>query len=291
MAISCVVDAEKIALFRSIMRSTAKNAENNYKNYGEWAYMKKEPRKMKDWCWINRQVIREHGKVLGANGIAVLTMIASCENSETKEAFPSISYISQNLGIGRQAVMRAIKMLDSLGYLERTKVNGRRTFYKLTTPTGEVILDSNQYHNGTGTSITTELPPVSPQYSNDTNITNIINDTVPVGTKPYFLAVNYFYKQYNTKYNTPYPVNRARYIKQMASTCPDLSFEILKKMVDKFLDGNGVDFQKFIWGIPELHASVLDSKQVKKHSGLSDKDFAEYYSQDAILKRIMNGEA
>ena len=247
---------------------------------------------MKDWCWINRQVIRDHGKILGANGIAVLTMIASCENSETKEAFPSISYISQNLGLGRQAVMRAIKMLDSLGYLERTKVNGRRTFYKLTTPTGDVILDTKPVSPQNYTSITTELPPVSPQYSNDTNITNIIKEPTPVVREPKtnFLATNYFYAQYKNKYNTKYPVtNPSKYLIQLTNQYSELTFESFKLMIDRFMDGGGKDFQKFIWAIPELYSVVIDKSKEEAEKERNRK-YQEYYSTENVRRRAMNGE-
>lgn len=214
-------------------------------------------RVMKDWFWINRSAIREHGKMLGATPIAVLAVLACCENDESRDCFPSISYISNTLNTGRATVMRAIKLLESFGYLEKTKINGRKNIYKLTTPTGVVL-------TGNHTSTTTELVPVPPQNSKEHNIKNIIKEpaVVPTGPKPYMLGINYFYSAYLQKYNMKYPVDRVRYIKQLQNS--ELPFESFKLMIDRFLDGGGKDFQKFIWQIPELFASVAPAQKLAR---------------------------
>lgn len=83
----------------------------------------------KNWLWMRRELVREHGDELGMRGVAVYAALASFAD-ESNTAYPSLSTVANMLDISRTTVQKAIKQLRSLGwiaYKNRTDESGADT--------------------------------------------------------------------------------------------------------------------------------------------------------------------
>lgn len=93
----------------------------------------------KNWLWMRRELLREHGDELGMRGVAVYAALASFTDS-SNTAYPSLNTIAEMLDISRPTVRKAIQDLHRLGWIgyeERTKEDGADTshmFYLLEAP-------------------------------------------------------------------------------------------------------------------------------------------------------------
>ena len=78
-----------------------------------------------DWYWIQKKVIREYPKKVGATGILVYNFLASLADSR-QSCFPSQKYIAKCLGYSRATVNKAIKALEKNGLI---KIKRRGRYY------------------------------------------------------------------------------------------------------------------------------------------------------------------
>lgn len=144
----------------------------------------KVSRMKKNYCWINRSAIWEHGKLLGSDGVAILMVISCCLNDRTMRSFPSQGYIARTLGIAKITVNRYLKLLESVGYIERDLKNGVKTFYKLTQPVVNIEVNSGFVLQGNEVGVISREPlPLSPENRINQNITNRINTLTQHPTK------------------------------------------------------------------------------------------------------------
>jgi hypothetical protein len=74
----------------------------------------------KNWLWMRRELLREHGSELGAHGIAVYAAIASFAGAN-ETAYPSMKTIADLIGCSRKTVKRRIKDLHRLGWIAYEK--------------------------------------------------------------------------------------------------------------------------------------------------------------------------
>lgn len=96
----------------------------------------------KNWLWMRREILRQHGEELGTRGVTVYAALASYANQHNT-AYPSLGSLADLLGISKTTVRKAINDLvdlDWIGYKERTRNNGAKTthrFYLLECPCPE----------------------------------------------------------------------------------------------------------------------------------------------------------
>lgn len=136
---------------------------------------------MSDYCWINRSAIREHGRLLGSDGVAILMVISCCLNDKTMLCFPSQAHIARTLGISKITVNRYLKVLEVAGFIERDLKSGVKTYYKLTQPIGNIEVSSGLVLNQNEAGVISTVPlVVSPQYRINHNITNRNNTNTGV---------------------------------------------------------------------------------------------------------------
>lgn len=71
------------------------------------------------WAWFDKRVIRQYGRQLGPQGIAVYMALAIHVDGETQSCFPSYQTIAQEIGASRSTVLRAIALLCQLGLVSK----------------------------------------------------------------------------------------------------------------------------------------------------------------------------
>jgi len=71
---------------------------------------------------------------LGATAKNVFGLLLDHRNGQTGQCNPSIARLAEKLGVGRHAVMRAIKELEVRGWLSARRTQGERTDYVLRFP-------------------------------------------------------------------------------------------------------------------------------------------------------------
>ena len=83
-----------------------------------------------DWYWINRSILKIHGRSLGAAGIAVYNVLASFADARAQTCFPTQSYIANRTNMSRMTVARKIRQMKQMGLIEVYQIKGR-WFYRL----------------------------------------------------------------------------------------------------------------------------------------------------------------
>ena len=93
----------------------------------------------RNWLWMRRELLREHGDRLGVYGIAVYAALASFAD-ESNTAYPSIQSVADMIGCSTNKVRESINQLCQLGWIgyeEQHTDSGRQTshlFYLLKAP-------------------------------------------------------------------------------------------------------------------------------------------------------------
>lgn len=104
-----------------------------------WTATKKARKKM------SYRLVHDALHTDGCKGLTkfVLVALADYANDETGECYPAQGTIAKIVGCSRRAVLKAIKDLESCGYITRTDKHGLTRQYKVTIPTCE-----HSSHNG-----------------------------------------------------------------------------------------------------------------------------------------------
>lgn len=80
------------------------------------------------WFWLEKSIVRDYLPAIGASGLAVYCLLASCVD-ENQTCFPSQSYIAAALNCSRSTVCRALRKLEEAGViLRRAGERGRTDF-------------------------------------------------------------------------------------------------------------------------------------------------------------------
>jgi len=59
-----------------------------------------------EWYWIHKWVIKEYGREIKPNGIAVYNVLSGFSNNKTQKAWPSLSAIGDLIGVSRDTAKR-----------------------------------------------------------------------------------------------------------------------------------------------------------------------------------------
>lgn len=89
---------------------------------------------------VDNCVIDLYGRHLKSSGIAVYSVLCRFANNSTQKAFPSLTKISELIGMDRHTVIKYLDLIVSLKLAEKNTVEGRYTTYTLLEPTtsGEI---------------------------------------------------------------------------------------------------------------------------------------------------------
>ena len=68
------------------------------------------------WYWIDRDILQNCARVIGAIGLAVYNVLASMADSN-QECYPSQQRIGDLLGYSRATVNKALKVLEGQGLI------------------------------------------------------------------------------------------------------------------------------------------------------------------------------
>ncbi|UZF34539.1 helix-turn-helix domain-containing protein [Ralstonia pseudosolanacearum] len=83
------------------------------------------------WFHVFRSMFSSHDAArMGPYAVTVYLVIKAHANFNTGNSFPSIELIADETGISRSQVIRVLKVLETFGYLKRTRV-GRKNEYRL----------------------------------------------------------------------------------------------------------------------------------------------------------------
>jgi hypothetical protein len=126
------------------------------------------PRSIHDgsWYWINKTVLQDHGRDIGAVGIAVYSCLAFFADSR-QTCFPSQQYIAELLGCSRATVNRAIKDLEARRLIRLERRGRCPQVYRLL---------SVRCNSGKSLLSNTRAFDVTPEGTNNTEITRINNN-------------------------------------------------------------------------------------------------------------------
>jgi len=83
-----------------------------------------------DWFWIQRKVIREYSKKIGAAGILVYNFLASLAD-KSQSCFPSQKYIANSLGYSRSYINEVLRRLEENGLVKIEKKGRYHRIYYL----------------------------------------------------------------------------------------------------------------------------------------------------------------
>lgn len=85
----------------------------------------------KNWYWISRSVLKQHGNILKPTGLAVYNVLASYANSKSQTCFPSQKTIADRIGLCRETVNRKVKLLTEKRLIRVKRLNGRCLYFLL----------------------------------------------------------------------------------------------------------------------------------------------------------------
>ena len=83
------------------------------------------------WGWIDNRVILEHGRELGAYGLAFYLLLVASVDEETQEAVVSLRSVEKVLGFGKKRVREAVARLVDLQMVEVKRRRGYPSVYRL----------------------------------------------------------------------------------------------------------------------------------------------------------------
>lgn len=128
--------------------------------------------KDKNWYWIDKAIIQEYAKQIGAVGIAVYNYLASLADTN-QTCFPSQKHIAEVLGYSRTTVCITIKKLEKHGLIAVDKRSRYYCVYRLLKVRCKAhktqmlgTLNSDVKHANTNNTIVTRL-------NNDTGAENV----------------------------------------------------------------------------------------------------------------------
>lgn len=82
-----------------------------------------------DWFWTHKQIIFR--KDLLSSDKLVYCGLACYANNQSQSLFPSIARLKDDLGIGKNTLIRSLKKLEQTGYIEVKRETGRHNIYFL----------------------------------------------------------------------------------------------------------------------------------------------------------------
>lgn len=82
-----------------------------------------------DWFWTNKQVIFRKDLLLSDK--LVYCGLACYANNQSQSAFPGQVRLKDDLGIGKNTLIRSLKKLETAGYIEVNRDRGRHNIYVL----------------------------------------------------------------------------------------------------------------------------------------------------------------
>ncbi len=85
------------------------------------------------WYWVDKAVIQEYTRTVGALAVAVYHLLASMADKD-QSCYPSQKYISDRLGFSRWSVNRAVRKLAENQLVTVEKTPARRNIYHLIPP-------------------------------------------------------------------------------------------------------------------------------------------------------------
>lgn len=100
----------------------------------------------------------------------VLVALADRCNKDTLRCDPSVNRLSEDTGLARPTVFRALEDLESLGLVERverTRQNGSRTSSEYRFPSVTVIRGGSQSETGGGVTVRPPEPELEPEVEQD----------------------------------------------------------------------------------------------------------------------------
>ena len=75
-----------------------------------------------NWYFVDNKLIKEFGKFLGFQGVAVYNVLAMYANNETQSANPSFKTVGDQIDMSRRHVMRMIDKLEQCNIIHREPV-------------------------------------------------------------------------------------------------------------------------------------------------------------------------
>lgn len=128
------------------------------------------PRRLTDggWYWIDRNIVQNYARAIGATGVAVYNVLASMADSN-QECYPSQQRIGDLLGYSRATVNKVLKVLERRGLIAVSKRNAHGCTYQLSKvrcKTGETEMSTRGNQ---------DVPPVD---TNDNQLIRINNDII-----------------------------------------------------------------------------------------------------------------
>lgn len=100
---------------------------------------------------------------IGVDGMALLVYLRYRTNSQTGDAFPSYDKITADTGLTRRRIAKAIRLLESVGLVERKRRFSASTIYTLKMPES-ISTDAALMDNPISTPV--ELPLVQQMHAN-----------------------------------------------------------------------------------------------------------------------------
>ena len=73
-----------------------------------------------EWFWIDKVIVKEYAKKIGAVGIVVYTFLAAYTDKK-QSCFPSQKYIADHIGYSRATVNKAVKKLEEHKLVKKVK--------------------------------------------------------------------------------------------------------------------------------------------------------------------------
>jgi DNA-binding transcriptional MocR family regulator len=116
-----------------------------------------------EWYWIDKNILRQYGKLLKPTGIAVYNGLAFFANAESHTCFPSQEALGGLVGASKRTVRRHLQQMEALGLIKTEKRRGTSLYHLLSPGT---ILSPREDKSDPG-----EWSPAPPNKNNRTRIT------------------------------------------------------------------------------------------------------------------------
>ena len=79
-----------------------------------------------DWYWIHRRVLTEYGPKVGAGGIAIYSILASCANHIKQNCWPSIRSMAKMLDCSPYLIKEKTKVLEKYKLVKVLRRKGQK---------------------------------------------------------------------------------------------------------------------------------------------------------------------
>lgn len=211
-----------------------------------------------NWFWIGHDVIKNYGRKMGANGIAVYNCLCMCA-SKDQICFPSQDTMKNWTGIDLRTIRAAIKNLEVLGLLIKQK-QGKNTVYMLTDP------NPSQDKNVPLIVQKCTLDTVQKCPTNYNHITKTNNNIyIEPSALPTPSLLTLFYKKYEEKHGLTYPnKNYAKHGALLKKPNDSVGGEIIERAIGFYYERwKNHNFEQFIYKLPEILPKCADRPAVK----------------------------